>query len=304
VDLATSVLGVVISLPIALAPTAFARLGHPDGELAAARAAGTARTLMCCSTIASSSLEEIAGVATGPLWFQLYVYRDRDVTRDLVRRAESSGYRAIVLTVDAPRLGRRERDVRNKFVLPPGISIRNLEPYALVSGTRWEAASSLTEYVHQQLDPGLTWEAVGWLRSVTSLPVLVKGVLTADDARLAIEHGAEGVIVSNHGGRQLDGAIATLDALPPIAEAVDGRGAVLLDGGIRRGTDVLKALALGASATLIGRAYLWGLAAKGEQGVSDVLSLLRAELELSMALAGCRSLADITGDLVARSSRS
>jgi isopentenyl diphosphate isomerase/L-lactate dehydrogenase-like FMN-dependent dehydrogenase len=294
VETRTTLLGLPLTLPVALAPTAFNRLGHPDAELAAARAAGAAGTLMCCSTISSSLLEEIAAVATGPLWFQLYVYRDRDVTRDLVRRAETAGYRALMLTVDTPRLGRRERDVRNRFALPPDISIRNLERYGTPDALRWAASSTFTEYVHKLLDDSLTWESVEWLRTITALPILIKGVLTAEDAELCVQHGVAGIIVSNHGGRQLDGAIATMDALPEIVKQVAGRVPVLLDGGVRRGTDVLKALAVGASAVLIGRAYLWGLTAAGEAGVRKVLEILRTELELAMALAGCSSIGAIT----------
>ncbi len=297
IDVSTSVLEDTLAFPIALAPTAFNRLGHQDGELAAARAAGAAGTLMCVSTMASSSLEEVAAAATGPLWFQLYVYRDRDVTRDLVRRAETAGYRALILTVDTPRLGRRERDLRNEFSLPPHISIRNLEPYA-VSATRWSEKSSFFEYVHRLLDGSLTWEAVVWLRSITPLPIFIKGILRGDDARLAVEHGASGVVVSNHGGRQLDGAVSTIEALPEVVEAIGGRVPVLLDGGIRRGTDVLKALALGARLALIGRPYLWALAADGEAGVRRVLDMLQSELELAMALCGCPRVASITRDLV------
>jgi isopentenyl diphosphate isomerase/L-lactate dehydrogenase-like FMN-dependent dehydrogenase len=293
VDTRTTLLGLPLSLPVALAPTAFNRLGHPDGELAAARAAGAAGTMMCCSTIASSSLEEIAEVATGPLVFQLYVYRDRDVTRDLVRRAEAAGYRALVLTVDTPRLGRRERDVRNRFALPANISIRNLERYGTPDALRWASSSNFTEYVHRLLDDSLTWESVAWLRSITPLPIVIKGVLTAEDAELCVEHGIRAIVVSNHGGRQLDGAIATMDALPEVVRQVDGRVPVLLDGGVRRGTDVFKALAAGASAVLIGRAYLWGLA-DGEAGVRQVLEIFRTELELAMALAGCASVTAIT----------
>ena len=218
-DTSTTVLGLPLALPVALAPTAFNRLGHPDGELAAARAAGAAGTLMCCSTIASSSLEEIAAAATGPLWFQLYVYRDREVTRDLVRRAEAAGYRALVLTVDTPRLGRRERDVRNRFALPADVSIRNLERYGTPDALRWAGSSSFTEYVHKLLDDSLTWESVAWLRTITRLPILIKGVLTAEDAELCVQHGIAGIVVSNHGGRQLDGAIATMDALPEVVAA-------------------------------------------------------------------------------------
>jgi isopentenyl diphosphate isomerase/L-lactate dehydrogenase-like FMN-dependent dehydrogenase len=293
-DTSTTVLGVPLRLPVALAPTAFNRLGHPDGEIAAARAAGAAGTLMCSSTIASSSLEEIAAAATGPLWFQLYVYRDRDVTRDLVRRAEAAGYQALMLTVDTPRLGRRERDVRNKFTLPADISIRNLERYGTPEALRWAASSNFTEYVHKLLDDSLTWESVDWLRTITALPVVIKGVLTAEDAELCVQHGISAIVVSNHGGRQLDGAIATMDALPEVVRQVAGRVPVLLDGGVRRGTDVFKALAVGASGVLIGRAYLWGLASDGEAGVRKVLEILCTELELAMALAGCSSVRAIT----------
>ena len=294
VDLRTSLLGQALPFPLGLAPTAFNRLGHPDGERAAARAAGAAGALMCVSTIASTTLEEVAAAATAPLWFQLYVYRDRHVTQDLVARAEAAGYRAIVLTVDTPRLGRRERDLRNRFTLPPHIGVVNLERYGTAEALRWAGTSSFTEYVHTLLDSTLTWESVDWLRSVTKLPILIKGVLTAEDAALALDHGAAGVIVSNHGGRQLDGAIATLDALPEVAGVCAGRADVLVDGGIRRGTDVFKALALGANAVLIGRAYLWGLAVDGQAGVSRVLEMLRSELELTMALAGCATVASIT----------
>jgi 4-hydroxymandelate oxidase len=304
VDLTTTILGERFAWPVGLAPTAFNALGHADGELAAARAAGARETLMCASTIASYPLEEIAGAATGPLWFQLYVYRDREVTRDLVRRAEAAGYRALLLTVDTPRLGRRERDIRNRFSLPAHIRIRNLERYSRAGATGWSGESSFTEYVHRFLDPSLTWESVDWLRSITRLPVLVKGILTAEDATLAFSHGASGAIVSNHGGRQLDGAIATIDALPEVVDAVAGRGPVLIDGGIRRGTDVLKALALGATAALIGRPYLWGLAAAGERGVARVIDLLRAELDLAMALSGCPSVAAATRALVRYDRRS
>jgi len=300
VDTSVDLLGHTLALPVALAPTAFNKLGHPDGEIAAARAAGAAGTFMCCSTIASTPLEDIAAAATGPLFFQLYVYRDRAVTTDLVRRAEAAGYRALVLTVDTPRLGRRERDARNAFTLPPDVGIRNLERYGTTDALRWANTSSFTAYVHNLLDGSLTWESVDWLRSITRLPILIKGILTAEDAELCIQHGAAGIVVSNHGGRQLDGAIATIDALPEIAAQVAGRVPLLLDGGIRRGTDVFKALALGAKAVLIGRPYLWALAAAGQDGVSQVLSMLRAELELTMALAGCKRVDEISRSFVVR----
>lgn len=298
IDVGTTVLGDAISFPVLLAPTALNRLGHPDGELAAARAAGAAGTVMTLSTTASTTIEDVAGVATGPLWFQLYVYRDREVTRSLVQRADAHGYRALVLTVDMPRMGHRERDTRNHFVLPPGVAMRNLETGGRPDAAGWGATSSFAEYWRNMLDPSVTWDAIGWLKSQTKLPILIKGVLSPEDAERAIAAGADAVIVSNHGGRQLDGSMATIDALPDIAERVAGRVPLLLDGGIRRGTDVLKALALGARAVLIGRPYLWGLAVDGERGVSRVLGMLRAELELAMALAGCPTLASITRSLV------
>jgi 4-hydroxymandelate oxidase len=287
-------MGMSLSLPVGLAPTAFNKLGHPDGESAAARAAGAFGTFMCCSTVSSTPLEDVAAAATGPLWFQLYVYRDRNVTKDLVQRAEAAGCRALVLTVDTPRLGRRERDMRGGFTLPDGITVANLERYGTPDNLRWAGSSSFTDYVHRLMDASLTWESVEWLRSITSLPILIKGILTGEDATLALAHGAAGIVVSNHGGRQLDGAMATIDALPEVVRAVAGRVPVLMDGGIRRGTDVFKALAIGAQAVLIGRGYLWGLAADGEAGVSRVLDMLQKELELAMALAGCPTVAAIT----------
>ena len=300
VDPSTRVLGEPLSFPVMLAPTALNKLGHPDGELAAARAARAAGTIMVVSTTASTTMEEVAGAARGSLWFQLYVYRDRQVTRDLVQRAVASGYGAIVLTVDMPRMGRRERDLRNRFTLPDGVRIRNLEAAGRLDAAAWGADSSFMAYVHDLLDPTLTWESVGWLKSITRLPVLIKGILAPADAERAVAAGADGVIVSNHGGRQLDGAIASIEALPSIAARIAARVPILLDGGIRRGTDVLKALALGASSVLIGRPYLWGLAAAGEAGVRHVLDLLRAEFELAMALSGCPTVAGIDRSLVVR----
>ncbi len=292
VDLETVVLGQPLALPVMLAPTAFNRLAHSDGEMAAAHAAGAAGTLMVASTISTCSLEEIAAAASGPLWFQLYVYKDRELTRELVARSEAAGYKALVLTVDTPVLGRRLRDVRNAFVLPPGISMRNFDA-AATNAARWGTHSSFAGYVHDLFDASLSWNAVEWLRSQSRLPVLVKGVLTEEDARLAVNAGVSGIIVSNHGGRQLDGVVPTIRALPEVVEAAEGRVEVLMDGGVRRGTDVLKALALGARAVLIGRAYLWGLAADGEAGVRSVLDMLRDELRLAMALAGRPTIASV-----------
>jgi 4-hydroxymandelate oxidase len=298
-SLETTLLGRRIAMPILVAPMAFQRLAHDDGELATARAAAAAGSVMILSTLATYSIEEVRAASSGSLWFQLYVYRDRDITRSLVERAEAAGYEALVLTVDAPLLGRRERDVRNGFSLPEGLPISNLIPRGLERMAGETNASGLEQYFTDQLNPSLTWADVEWLQSITRLPVLVKGIVRADDAERAVDHGAAGIIVSNHGGRQLDTSIATISALPPIADAVGDRCDLLVDGGIRRGTDVLKALAFGARAVLIGRPVLWGLAVDGEAGVSRVLSLLRDELDLAMALAGCTSPAKVTADLVA-----
>lgn len=297
IETATRVLGMDLAAPVLLAPTAFNRLACDDGEMAAARAAGAARTVMICSTLSTCRLEDVAAAATGPLWFQLYVYKDRGMTADLLARAEASGYRAIVLTVDTPLLGRRYRDVRNGFILPEGLSMRNFEA-AMNDAARWGAHTSFAAYVHDLFDASLSWEAVEWIRARTRLPLLLKGILTAEDARLAVDHGAEGVIVSNHGGRQLDGVPASIDALEEVVDAVGDRAEVLMDGGVRRGTDVLRALALGARAVCIGRPYLWALAARGEAGVVDVLKILRDELMLAMALGGRPTITSIDRSLV------
>ena len=299
IDTRTTVLGQPIDLPVMLSPTAFNRLAHPDGEMAAARAARAEGTIMIGSTLSTCALEEVASACGGGLWFQVYVYKDRALTQELVARAESCGYRALVLTVDTPLLGRRYRDVRNRFTLPEGISMKNFEA-AMTGAARWGEHSSFSAYVHDLFDATLTWSAVEWLRGQTRLPVLVKGILTREDARIAVDCGVDGVIVSNHGGRQLDGALASIDALPEVAEAVAGRAEVLMDGGVRRGTDVLRALALGARAVCIGRPYLWALAVAGDEGVRDVLRILRDELSLAMALSGRPTVADVDRSLVAR----
>jgi isopentenyl diphosphate isomerase/L-lactate dehydrogenase-like FMN-dependent dehydrogenase len=283
VSTATSVLGADISFPVIVAPTAYQRLVHPDGELGMARAAAAAGTIFCQSTLSSVRPADVAAAAPGGTrWFQLYLSKDREFARDLLDELADSGYRAVVLTVDLPRAGRRERDVRTGFLIPadlplPCISMRFDRP--VDPGVGLGAVT----------DSALTWRDLEWLRSVSRLPLIVKGILTAEDAQLACEHGAAGVVVSNHGGRQLDGVSASLDALPEVLEAVDGRAEVLVDGGVRRGGDVLKALALGARATLAGRAALFGLAANGEQGVRHVLELLRDEVELGLTLLGAPS---------------
>ncbi len=295
VDTESEVLGIPVRAPILVALTAFQKLAHPDGECATARAAGRSGTLMTLSTISSTGLEDVAAAATGPLWFQLYVYKDRGITRELLRRARAAGYRGVVLTVDTPVLGRRERDLRNGFHLPPGIRLENLAwlEHEVGGITGWSEASSFWKYIHEQLDASLSWEAVTWLREESGLPVLIKGVLTGEDARLAVEHGADAVIVSNHGGRQLDGCEPTIRALSEVVEAVAGRAEVLMDGGVRRGTDVLKALALGAKAVQVGRPVLWGLTLGGEDGVVKVFDMLYAELECAMALCGVDKIAAI-----------
>ncbi|MFC0530781.1 alpha-hydroxy acid oxidase [Phytohabitans kaempferiae] len=298
-DTSTTLLGARLRAPIGVAPVAYHQLAHPDGEVATARAAGEAGQLLVVSVFASRSLEEIAAAATGPLWLQLYWFRDRGIVRELARRAEAAGFRALVLTVDTPRLGRRLRDVRRGFAVPAGIVAANVD--AAVMATAHEAvdgASALERHSRQQFDPSLGWADLAWLCRQTDLPVLVKGVLTGADADLAMAHGAAGVVVSNHGGRQLDGAVASVDALAEVVDAVDGRGPVLLDGGVRGGTDVLRGLALGASAVLVGRPALWGLAVDGAAGVRAVLDILAAELEDAMVLSGRPRLSDVDPSLV------
>lgn len=302
-DLRTSVLGCDLAFPVLVAPTAFHRLAHPDGELATVRAAGAVGTGMILSTLSTTAMEDVLDRAAGPVWFQLYVYRDRGVTEALVRRAEAAGCGAIVLTVDSPLLGTRERDVRNRFRLPEGMVAENLLPAGVETVPGVEEDSGLAAYVDRLFDPSLDWDDLAWLVERTELPVLVKGIVHPEDGRLAVEHGAAGVVVSNHGGRQLDTAPATVDALSGVVEAVDGRIPVLVDGGVRRGTDVVKALALGAEAVCVGRPVLWGLAVDGEAGAARVLRILADEVDLAMGLCGCRTVAEIRSagrDLVGR----
>jgi 4-hydroxymandelate oxidase len=295
---ATTLLGEELAAPILIAPTAYHRMACPEGEIATARAAAAAGVIYVVSTLATTRLEDVAAASQGPKWFQLYVHKDRGFTRSLVERAAASGYRAVVLTVDAPILGRRLADERNGFALPAGLTMANLVTPGAPGAA--EDKSMLARYVASRHDASLTWSDLAWIRELTALPLLVKGIVRADDAARAVEHGAAGVIVSNHGARQLDGAPATIDALPGVVAAVGGRCPVLMDGGVRRGTDVLKALALGAAAVLVGRPILWGLAVGGEQGVARVLELLRGELSTAMALAGCARVGDVGGDLVRR----
>jgi isopentenyl diphosphate isomerase/L-lactate dehydrogenase-like FMN-dependent dehydrogenase len=285
----TTVLGHEIALPVLIAPTAYQRAVHPAGEVAMAGAARAAGTIMCLSTNATATTAEVA-VAGSQRWFQSYVFRDEGVTRELIAQARADGYTALVLTVDSPLRGQRERDLRTSFALPPQLTMpahgRHVSP---------------TE-AHLEVSASLTWRDVDRLTAETGLPVVLKGILTAEDAALACAHGAAAIVVSNHGGRQLDGVCATIDALPEIAEAVAGRIEILLDGGVRRGTDVLKALALGARAVMLGRPPVWGLAVDGEAGATRVLELLQAEILLALQLLGCRSPAEVGPTHVARGS--
>jgi isopentenyl diphosphate isomerase/L-lactate dehydrogenase-like FMN-dependent dehydrogenase len=275
VSTATTVLGTQIALPILIAPLALQRMAHPDGELATARAAAAAGTIMCLSTAATVRPAEVAAAAPGaPRWFQVYVFHERSLTEELIAEAVEHGFSALALTADTPYLGRRERDLRVDFSIPEQLTVAG-------------------DIFGQGFHTGLSWRDLEWLAGY-GLPVVLKGVQSAEDARLAVEHGAAAVVVSNHGGRQLDGVAPTIDALPVVVEAIDGRCEVLLDSGVRRGIDVLRALALGARAVLVGRAAIYGLAVDGETGVRRVLELLREEIVLGLQLLGCRSPADVT----------
>ncbi|HSL64339.1 MAG TPA: alpha-hydroxy acid oxidase [Gaiellaceae bacterium] len=289
-----TVLGHDVSMPVLVAPTAYQRLMHPDGEAATARGAAAAGTVFCHSTLSSLRPAELAHAApASSRWFQLYWSSDRGFTAALVAEAEENGYTALVLTVDLPVAGRRERDLREAFELPPDLPLPCLSP-------NLERPADPGAGLGPVVDESLTWRDLEWLTARTRLPLAIKGVLTREDAVLACEHGAAAVVVSNHGGRQLDGVPASLDALPEVVEAVGDRCEVLADGGVRRGTDVLAALALGARAVLVGRPVLYGLGAAGEDGVRAVLELLRAEVASGLALLGCPSPADVTPAHVAR----
>uniref|UniRef100_A0A3P8VUR8 (S)-2-hydroxy-acid oxidase n=1 Tax=Cynoglossus semilaevis TaxID=244447 RepID=A0A3P8VUR8_CYNSE len=299
VDLSVSVLGQRVSMPVCVAATAMQRMAHPEGETATARACRAVGTGMMLSSWATSTIEEVMSAMTssagdgGVLWLQLYIYKDRELTLSLVRRAEQAGYGGVFVTVDTPYLGRRWDDMRNRFKLPSHLSMSNFTSASLAfSEGDYGNDSGLAVYVAKAIDPTLSWDDIGWLKEHTRLPVIVKGIMNGTHTH--------GILVSNHGARQLDGVPATLEVLEEVVQAVQGRCDVFMDGGVRRGTDVLKALALGAKAVFIGRPVLWGLACQGEKGVTEVLELLKEELRLAMALSGCRSVSEVNRSLVRR----
>ena len=300
-DITTTVLGADLATPILVAPTAYHRLANPVGECATARAAAATGTLYCASTLATTLLEDVAAAAPeAPKWFQPYVHKDRDFTASLIERAKKAGYLAIAVTVDTPVLGRRCADVRNGFALPDGLHMSNLVPI-LPPDLGEGAGSELARFVASRHDARFVWPDLEWIAKLAApLPVVVKGIARPDDALRALDHGARAIWVSNHGGRQLDYAPATIDVLREVVRAVGDRAEVYVDGGIRSGTQALIALGLGARAVFVGRPVLWGLAADGEAGVAAVLALLTKELVRAMQLAGCASIADARADLVRR----
>lgn len=300
VDTSIRLLGLDLPHPVLLAPTAFQKLAHPDGEVATARAAARTGSLLVASSLATATIEEIRAAGAAPLWLQLYVLRDRGLSNELVRRGIASGCRAVCLTVSVPVQGNRERDALNKFRLPDGIEMANFRGYMQAHFPDQGASSGLDRFIGQQFDASLSWKDVDTLRESAGVPVLLKGVLTREDARLAVEHGAAGLIVSNHGGRQLEGAQPTARALVEVLAGVDGRIPVLVDGGVRRGADVVRALGMGAAAVLIGRPYLWGLAVAGQRGVERVVEQLVGDLRRTLALVGRASVRDLDPTVLAR----
>jgi 4-hydroxymandelate oxidase len=299
-SLARDILGEPAACPVVVAPTALHAMAHPDGECASVRGAGAAGVPFILSSLSTTRMEDVCAAATGPVWMQLYIGRDRGFVRDLAQRAHAAGCRALVLTVDTPVWGTRERDIRNHFHVPPGLRIANLER---PGGPTGHEGRGIGESLGWTIDASLSWRDFEWLRDATPLPVLVKGVCRPDDAATAVSLGARGVIVSNHGGRQLDTAPPTVEVLEAVAEAVGGRADVLVDGGVRRGTDIVKALALGATAVAVGRPVLWGLATAGQAGVEQVLGILRAELDTALALCGETDVRAVRRDLVAAAPR-
>ncbi len=319
VDVSTTLLGKPLAYPLVLAPTGFTRMVEPQGELAVARAAARAEIPYTLSTMGTRSIEEVAAVSSGRKWFQVYVWRDRDLVKDMLDRAAAADYEAIVITVDVPVLGRRERDIRTGFTLPPRLGIDTIidgllhlgwtlnfmraEPISFANIFHMEGVSStspvsLAQHVNSQFDPRLSWDDIGWFRSNWQGPIVIKGIQTVEDARIAADVGVEAIALSNHGGRQMDGAPPPLELVAPVAEAVGDRVEIICDGGVRRGSDIAKAVALGARACMAGRPYLYGLAAGGERGVDFVLAMLRAGLKQTLALAGVTRIEELTPELV------
>uniref|UniRef100_A0A5B7AE10 (S)-2-hydroxy-acid oxidase n=1 Tax=Davidia involucrata TaxID=16924 RepID=A0A5B7AE10_DAVIN len=290
IDMSTTILGYNISAPIMIAPTSMHKLAHPEGEVATAKAAAACNTIMALSFSSTCTVEEVASSCNAVRFFQLNVCKRRDISAVLVQRAERNGFKAIILTVDTPRLGRREADIKNRMIAPQLKNFEGLLSTEVVS----DKGSNIEAFASGTFDASLCWKDIGWLRSITSLPILIKGVLTREAAIKAMEVGVNGIVVSNHGARQLDYAPASITALEEVIHAVGGKIPVLFDGGVRRGTDIFKALALGAQAVLVGRPVIYGLAAKGEYGVRRVIEMLKDELELTMALSGCPTVKDIT----------
>lgn len=299
VDTSLTLLGQRLESPVVVAPTAFQRLCHDEGEAAMARGAGEGGHLMVASSLSTLRIEDIAASASGPLWLQLYVFRDREMSADLVRRGVEAGCRAVCLTVDVPVAGNREHDARNHFSLGDRVEMANFAGFLQGRFPEATDGSGLAAFIAQQFDPSLTWEVVGWLKEVAGVPVVLKGIQHPGDGERAVDAGADAIVVSNHGGRQLDGAEPGIRLLPDVVAAVQGRIPVLLDGGIRRGSHVARALCLGADAVLVGRPPLWGLTLGGAEGVAHVLGVLDGELRRTMALLGARTLRDLGPDRLA-----
>ena len=297
-DASVTVLGKTMPQPFMIAPVGFMGMAHPESEIGIVTAAQQLGITAIMSTMGSTTLEDVAAATSAPLWFQLYIYKDRSVTRALVERAEAVGYEALVLTVDTAIQGRRELDIRNRWHLPEGVVAANLMDSGMERIDADGDVSGLESYIAALWDTSISWEDVEWLRSITRLPVVLKGILRPDDALLAAQSGAAGIIVSNHGGRQVDTTPATIEILPEVVAAVGDQLDVLMDGGVRRGSDIVKALTLGAKAVLIGRPVVWGLSADGGNGVRQVLEILRYEFDNVMGLCGCTSIADLTPDLL------
>lgn len=292
-NLSLNLFGQQLSCPILIAPMGLQGAATPEGEKATAKAAKTAKTIMVLSMMSNYSLEEVSQVTNQPLWFQLYVAQDKKITESLVARAEKSGYEALIVTVDAITLGKRERDIRNEFSLPQNLQASNLLEYGLADIFSGGKDSGIVKHAQKFFKSSLSWQDIEWLKTITDLPIIIKGIMHPEDAALATESGVAGIIVSNHGGRQLDTVPATIEVLPEIAKIVNHKIKLFIDGGIRRGTDVLKALVLGADAVFIGRPILWGLAVDGEKGASKVMEILKQELDIAMALCGYSSILDL-----------